>query len=120
MSFRDQVVERLLVHLGEAQVPRESLQAFVSDVIHILERTLESRAYDAALRQVLQRYASEWAEHNSRRVLERREDGATDLVYEMLERQGRNRAVRALRQAILDALEGKERPLDDLDFFGEE
>ena len=120
MNFREQIVERFLVNLGEADVPRGNAEAFASDVIHLLDRLTQDRHYDAAMRQILQRFAREWAEQNSRRVLEGGEDGATDIVYEMIDRQGRNRAVRALRQALLDVLEGRQRPLDDLDFFGEE
>ncbi|OGL59244.1 MAG: hypothetical protein A3J27_05985 [Candidatus Tectomicrobia bacterium RIFCSPLOWO2_12_FULL_69_37] len=120
MNFREQIIERLRVHLGGADVPAESLQAFASDLDHLLGRALEGRAFGAGARQILQRFASEWAGQNARRTIEQSGDGATDVVYEMIERRARDRAVRALRQAILDALEGKERPLDDLDFFQEE
>ena len=120
MNFRDQIIERLRVHLGGADVPPESLQAFAGDLGHRLNRALDSRTFDAGARQILQRFATEWAEQNARRLIEQRGDGAADLVYEMIERRARDRAVRALRQAVLDALEGKERPLDDLDFFQEE
>ena len=72
------------------------------------------------MRQILQRYAEEWSEHASRKLLEPDGDGAAGVVYEMLERQGRNRALRALRRVMMDALEGRERPLDDLGFFGDE
>lgn len=116
-SFREQIVERLQIHLGEVDVPVDELRAFASDVMYLLEQMMESRQFDSAVRQIIQRYADEWSEHSSRRLLETAEDGATDVVYEMLERQGRNRALRALRRVILDVLEGKERPLDDLGFF---
>ena len=119
-NFRDQVVERLQIHLGEVDVPVEELRAFASDVMYLLEQMMESRQFDSAVRQIIQRYADEWSEHSSRRLLETREDGAADVVYEMLERQGRTRALRALRRVILDLLEGKERPLDDLGFFEDE
>ncbi|MEK6709504.1 MAG: hypothetical protein AABZ64_02885 [Nitrospinota bacterium] len=120
MNFREQMIERLRLHLGGAEVPPGSVEAFASDLAHLLNRTLEGRAFGAAARQILQRYAGEWAEQNARRTIEPRGDGAAGLVHEMLERQARDRAVRALRQAVLDALEGRERPLDDLDFFQEE
>jgi hypothetical protein len=116
-SFRDQIVQRLQIHLGEVDVPVEELRACASDVIYLLEQMMESRQFDSAVRQIIQRYADEWSEHSSRRLLETQEDGAADVVYEMLERQGRTRALRALRRVMLDLLEGKERPLDDLGFF---
>ena len=119
-SFRDQIVERLQINLGEADVPKEKLQAFASDVMYILDQMMDSRQFGSAVRQILQRYAEEWSEHSSRKLLESRGDGATDVVYEMLERQGRNRALRALRRVMTDVLEGKERPLDDLGFFEDE
>lgn len=120
MNFRDQTIERLRLRLGGADVPAESLEAFASDLAHLLGRALDSRAFGAAARQILQRFATEWADQNARRTIEQREDGAAGVVHEMIERRARDRAVRALRQAVLDALEGKERPLDDLDFFQEE
>ncbi len=119
-SFRDQIVERLRINLGEADVPNEKLQAFASDVMYILDQMMDSRQFGSAVRQILQRYAEEWSEHTSRKLLETQGDGAADVVYEMLERQGRNRALRALRRVMMDVLEGKERPLDDLGFFEDE
>ncbi len=119
-SFRDQIVERLQINLFEEDIPKEKLQALASDVMYILGRMMDSRQFSSAVRQILQRYAEEWSEHSSRKLLEPQGDGAADVVYEMLERQGRNRALRALRRVMTDVLEGKERPLDDLGFFVDE
>ena len=119
-SFREQIVERLRIHLGEADLPPENIEAAASDVAYIFERLLESRAFDAAARQILQRYAEEWSEQSSKRLLERREDGATGLVHEMIDRQGRTRALRALRRSLTDVLEGIERPPNDMGFFEDE
>lgn len=119
MDFREQIYQRLMFHLGEAEISRERVDAFASDIVHILERATQERVYEARLRQILQRYANAWAEQSSRRVLDAQSDGATEIVYEMIDRQARNRAMRALRQVLLDALQGREKPLDDLDFFDE-
>jgi hypothetical protein len=113
-SFRDQIVERLRLHLGEADLPPDRIETFASEVVFIFERMLDSRAFDAAAREILQRYAEEWSEQASNRLLESPTDGATDLVHEMIDRQGRTRAVRALRRALTGILEGIERPPDDL------
>ncbi len=120
LSVRDQIVERLRINLGETDVPNEKLQALASDVMYILDQMMDSRQFGSAVRQILQRHAEEWSEHSSRKLLETQGDGAADVVYEMLERQGRNRALRALRRVMMDVLEGKERPLDDLGFFEDE
>ncbi len=119
-SFRDQIVERLQINLVEENIPKEKLQALASDVMYILDQMMDSRQFGSAVRQILQRYAEEWSEHASRKLLEPDGDGAAGVVYEMLERQGRNRALRALQRVMMDVLEGRERPLDDLDFFGDE
>ncbi|MEE9257149.1 MAG: hypothetical protein V3V56_08270 [bacterium] len=116
-SFRDQIVERLRIHLSEAEVPRETLESLASEIVFILERSLDTRSYDSAARQILQRYAEEWSEQSSRRILEEDADGAAGLVHELADRQGRNRAMRALRRTLMGTLEGVERPLDDLGFF---
>lgn len=119
-SFRDQLVERLQINLRGADVSKEEIQAYASDVMYMLEQVMQTRQFDSAVRQILQRYAEEWSEHNSRRLLESGEDSAAGVVYEMLERQGRNRALRALRRVMMDVLEGRERPLDDLGYFDDE
>ncbi|MEE9276247.1 MAG: hypothetical protein V3V62_13160 [bacterium] len=119
MDFRRMLVERLLIHLGEAEVPRGNLEAFASDVVHMIGRVTEERAYDATMRQILQRYAEESAEQSAGRLIEGGEDNAAETVFGMLGRQGRSRAVRACRRALLDALEGREPPADDLDFRDE-
>lgn len=119
-SFRDQLVERLQINLRGADVSKEEIQAYASDVMYMLEQVMQTRQFDSAVRQILQRYAQEWSEHNSRRLLESGEDSAAGVVYEMLERQGRNRALRALRRVMMDVLEGRERPLDDLGYFDDE
>ena len=108
-----------MFHLDEAEVPRETVDAFASDIVHILERITQDRIYEASLRQILQRYADEWAEQSSRRILDAQNDEATEIVYEMIDRQARNRAIRALRKVLLDTLQGQKKPLDDLDFFDE-
>ena len=113
-SFRDQIVERLRIRLGEADLPREGIAAAASEVGYIFEKLLESRAFDAAARQILQRYAEDWAEQSSRRLLEGQDDDATGLVHAMTDRQGRTRALRALRRAMMDVFEGTERPPDDM------
>ncbi len=114
VSFREQIVERLRIHLSEADLPRESIEAAASEVAYIFEKLLDSRAFDAAARQILQRYAEDWAEQSSRRLLERHDEDATGLVHAMTDRQGRTRALRALRRAMMDVFEGKERPPDDM------
>ena len=119
-SFRDRIVERLQINLVEEDIPKEKLQALASDVMYILDQMMDGRQFGSAVRQILQRYAEEWSEHASRKLLEPQGEGAADIVYEMIERQGRNRALRALRRVMMDVLEGKERPLDDLGFFGDE
>ena len=119
LDFREQIYQRLMFHLGEVEVPRETVDAFTSDIVHILDRITQDRIYEASLRQILQRYADEWAEQSSRRILDSRSDGATEIVYEMIDRQARNRAIRALRKVLLDTLQGQKKPLDDLDFFEE-
>ncbi len=98
-------------------MPRETLESLASEIVFILERTLDTRSYDSAARQILQRYAEEWSEQSSRRILEPDADGAAGFVHELADRQGRNRAMRALRRTLMDVLEGVERPLDDLGFF---
>ena len=108
-----------MFHLGEVDVSRETVDAFASDIVHILERITQDRIYEAGLRQVLQRYADEWAEQSSRRILDAQNDEATGIVYEMIDRQARNRAIRALRKVLLETLQGQKKPLDDLDFFDE-
>ncbi len=119
MDFREQIYQRLMFHLGEVDVPREAVEAFTSDIVHVLDRITQDRLYEASLRQILQRYADEWAEQSSRRILDAHNDEATELVYEMIDRQARNRAIRALRQVLLDTLRNQKKPLDDLDFFDE-
>lgn len=113
-SFREQIVERLRLRLGEADLPLETIETAASEVAYILGKLLDSRAFDAAARQILQRYAEEWADQSSRRLLETHEEGVTDLVHGMTDRQGRTRAVRALKRALMDALDGIERPPDDM------
>ena len=108
-----------MFHLGEVDVSRETIDAFASDIVHILERITQDRIYEARLRQILQRYADEWAEQSSRRILDAQNDEATGIVYEMIDRQARNRAIRALRKVLLETLQGQKKPLDDLDFFDE-
>ena len=120
MNFREQIAERLRVSLGEKDVPPGAAEAFAADVVHLLGRLIEDRGYEAVLRQILQWYAEEYSEQASRRVLEGKADSAADLVYEMIARQGRNRAVRALHRALMDAIEGRERPPDDVGLFDEE
>ncbi len=120
LSFQDQIVERLQINLAEEDGPKEKLQAFASDVMYILEQMLDNRQFSSAVRQIFQRHAEEWSEHSTRKLLETQGDGAADVVFEMLERQGRNRALRALRRVMMDVLDGKERPLDDLGFFEDE
>ncbi|MDA1000452.1 MAG: hypothetical protein O2807_08050 [bacterium] len=119
-SFRDQLAERLRIQLADLDVSPEKALAFASDVMHMIDRATQERAYEATLRQIVQRYAEAWSEHASRRLLDAREDGATEMVYEMIERQARTRAVSALRKALLNALEGVKPPADDLDFFEED
>ena len=119
MDFREQIYQRLMLHLGEIDVSRETIDAFTSDIVHILDRITQDRIYEASLRQILQRYANEWAEQSSRRILDSQNDEATEIVYEMIDRQARNRAIRALRKILLDTLQNQKKPLDDLDFFNE-
>ncbi len=119
MDFREQIYQRLMFHFEEADVRRETVEAFISDIVHILDRLTQDRLYEASLRQILQRYADEWAEQSSRRVLDARRDEATEIIYEMSDRQARNRAVRALQKVLLDRLKDQKKPLDDLDFFDE-
>ena len=119
MDFREQIYQRLMFHLGEIDVSRETIDAFTSDIVHILDRITQDRIYEASLRQILQRYANEWAEQSSRRILDSQNDEATEIVYEMIDRQARNRAIRALRKILLDTLQNQKKPLDDLDFFNE-
>ena len=119
MEFREQIYQRLMFHLGEVEVSKETVDAFTSDIVHILDRVTQDRIYEASLRQILQRYADEWAEQSSRRILDSKSDEATEIVYEMIDRQARNRAVRALRKVLLETLQGQKKPLDDLDFFDE-
>ncbi len=119
MEFREQIYQRLMFHLGEVEVSKETVDAFTSDIVHILDRVTQDRIYEASLRQILQRYAGEWAEQSSRRILDSKSDEATEIVYEMIDRQARNRAVRALRKVLLETLQGQKKPLDDLDFFDE-
>lgn len=118
-SFRNQLAERLRIQLAELDVSPEKAQAFASDVMHMIGRATKERVYEATLRQIVQRYAEAWSEHASRRLLDAKEDGATEMVYEMIGRQARTRAVGALQRALLDALEGVKPPADDLDFFDE-
>ncbi len=108
-----------MFHLGEVDVSRETVEAFASNIVHILDRITQDRVYEASLRQILQRYANEWAEQSSRRILDVKNDEATEIVYEMVDRQARNRAIRALRKVLLDTLQDQKKPLDDLDFFDE-
>ena len=108
-----------MFHLGEIDVPRETVDAFTSDIVHILDRVTQERTYEASLRQILQRYADEWATQSSRRILDSQNDEATEIVYEMIDRQARNRAIRALKNILLETLQGQKKPLDDLDFFDE-
>ena len=105
--------------LGEKDIPPGGAEAFAADVVHMLGRLIEDRGYEAVLRQILQRYAEECSEQTSRRILEGKADSAADLVYEMLARKGRDRAVRALHRALMDAIEGRERPPDDAGLFDE-
>ena len=108
-----------MFHLDDVDVSRETVDAFSSDIVHILDRITQDRIYEASLRQILQRYANEWAEQSSRRILDSKSDEATEIVYEMIDRQARNRAIRALRKVLLETLQGQKKPLDDLDFFDE-
>ncbi|MCY3823966.1 MAG: hypothetical protein OXG62_08875 [Nitrospinae bacterium] len=119
MDFREQIYQRLMFHIDEIDVSRDTVDAFTSDIVHILDRITQDRIYEASLRQILQRYADEWAEQSSRRILDSHNDEATEIVYEMIDRQARNRAIRALRKVLLDTLQNQNKPLDDLDFFDE-
>ena len=119
LDFREQIYQRLMFHLDDVDVSRETVDAFSSDIVHILDRITQDRIYEASLRQILQRYADEWAEQSSRRILDSHNDEATEIVYEMIDRQARNRAIRALRKVLLDTLQNQKKPLDDLDFFDE-
>jgi hypothetical protein len=113
-NFREQIVERLRLRLAEADLPLEAIETAAAEVAYILGKLVDNRAFDAAARQILQRYAEEWAEQSSRRLLETHEEGVADLVHGMTDRQGRTRAVRALKRALMDALDGIERPPDDI------
>ncbi len=119
MNFREQLAERLRVSLGQKDISPGAAEAFAADVVHMLGRLIGDRSYEAVLRQILHRYAEECSEQASRRILEGKADSAADLVYEMLARQGRDRAVRALHRALMDAIEGRERPPDDAGLFDE-
>lgn len=113
-SFREQIVERLRLRLSEADLPLDTIETMAAEVAYIFGRLLDSRAFDAAARQILQRYADEWAEQSSKRLLETHEEGAADLVHATTDRQGRTRAVRALKRSVMDVLDGIERPPDDM------
>jgi len=113
-SFRNQIVERLRLRLGEADLPLEDFETLASEVVFIFGKALDSRAFGTAAREILQNYADEWSVQTSNRLLETPADGAADLVHEIIDRQGRTRAVRALRRALADILERIERPPDDL------
>ena len=119
MEFREQIYQRVMFHLGEVDVSRETVDALASDIVHILDRVTQDKIYEASLRQILQRYADEWAEQSSRRILASQNDEATEIVFEMIDRQARNRAIRALRKVLLETLQGQKKPFDDLDFFDE-
>ncbi|MBT3351882.1 MAG: hypothetical protein HOC91_13460 [Nitrospinaceae bacterium] len=113
-SFREQIVERLRLRLAEADLPLETIETAAAEVAYILGRLVDSQAFDAAARQILQRYAEDWAEQSSKRLLETHEEGVADLVHGMTDSQGRTRAVRALKRALMDTLDGVERPPDDM------
>ena len=113
-SFREQIVERLRLRLAEADLPLETIETAAAEVAYILGRLVDSQAFDAAARQILQRYAEDWAEQSSKRLLETHEEGVADLVPGMTDSQGRTRAVRALKRALMDTLDGVERPPDDM------